>query len=160
MRGADLDEAKSAPQRGASEEQMASRKKMWVYAPSRRSKPAVPEAVKAQVQKRADELVASFFRPDFVKPAPEDERFNFISDITTRWRTAFFTFTAVFTCPSPEALAPTFEAPFARLEYTGPDRFSLAYMRHTEKWWELYRDLSLDEAFAILREQGHFHPPG
>lgn len=138
---------------------MAAKKKQWVYTPPKRVKPAVPDSMKAQVQKRADELVVSFFRPEFVKEAPRDLCFNFISDITTKWHRSFFYFVAIYTCPSPNALEPTFQAPFARLEYLGDNRFGLAYMRYTEKWWSLYEDLSLDECFATLRDQGHFWPP-
>src|SRR5262249_24357303 len=39
----------------------------------------------------------------------------------------------------PTAIKPTFEAPFVRLEYVGNRRFNLAYMRHTDKWWEVYQ---------------------
>lgn len=137
---------------------MASRKAMWMLTPPRQSKPRVPEAAKSLVQKRADELVAAFFGPKFIQPAPEETSFNFVSDISTRWQRSFFYFSATFICPNPGAFAPTFQLPFARLEYVGEDRFSLAYMRHTGKWWELYQDQTLDESLDIVREQGHFWP--
>jgi hypothetical protein len=35
------------------------------------------------------------------------------------------------------AIKPTFEAPFARLEYISNRRFNPAYMRHTGMWWEV-----------------------
>jgi hypothetical protein len=39
-------------------------------------------------------------------------------------------------------------------------RFNLAYMRHTGKWWEVFSDLSMEEAFDAIRNQVLFHPPG
>jgi hypothetical protein len=35
-----------------------------------------------------------------------------------------------------------FDAPFARLDHTGPDRFDVFWMRHTGEWWPLYSGLS------------------
>ena len=40
-------------------------KKQWVYSPS---KPKVPAAIKAEVQKKADNLVETFLKPNFIKP--------------------------------------------------------------------------------------------
>jgi hypothetical protein len=37
-------------------------------------------------------------------------------------------------------------------------RFHLAYFRHTGKWWEVYRDLTLGKAIATIRDHGIFHP--
>jgi hypothetical protein len=39
-------------------------------------------------------------------------------------------------------------------------RFNLAYMRHTGKWEEVFTGLSLEEAFATIRDMALFHPPG
>ena len=47
---------------------------------------------------------------------------------------------------------------FARMEYTGQDRFNLSYMRHTGKWWEFYEGLSLDECLVVIRDEPHFAP--
>jgi hypothetical protein len=40
-------------------------KKQWVFAPA---KPTVPAAIKAQVRKKADQLVETFLKPNFIKP--------------------------------------------------------------------------------------------
>ena len=135
-------------------------KKQWVWAPKKPAKPKVPAPTKILVQTRADALAESFFVPRFVKSAPDAASFNFVSDIYARWRTSFFTFGAVWSRvdEATGVVAPVFEAPFARLEYTGEDHYSLAYMRHTGKFWEIYQDLSLDEAFDTIREQMHFWP--
>jgi hypothetical protein len=42
-------------------------KKQWVYAPA---KPKVPDEIKAEVQKKADQLVETFLKPNFIKPPP------------------------------------------------------------------------------------------
>jgi len=60
--------------------------------------------------------------------------------------------------PGPHAIAPFFEVGFARMEYIGDHQFNLSYMRHTEQWWEIYTELSLDECLAAIREEPHFIP--
>ena len=52
----------------------------------------------------------------------------------------------------------SFETKFARIEYINNDCFNLSYMRHTEQWWEIYTDLSIDECLKAIREEPHFLP--
>jgi hypothetical protein len=82
------------------------------------------------------------------------------STIHTKWHRSFFYFVGDWASPGPNALSPTFESPFARLEYTHLGRFNLAYMRHTGKWWQVYEGLTLNKAIEAVRDEGIFHPPG
>jgi hypothetical protein len=137
---------------------MANKRKMWVYSPPKPAKPSVPEAIKTELDARAGELVASVLKPQHVQPAPADERFNYIVDIFTKWYRNYFYFCATYHCPGPNAISPSFEVRFARLEYIGGDRFALAFMRHTGQWIELYPDLSSDECLAAIRDEPYFYP--
>src|SRR6266851_4939257 len=107
---------------------MATKRKTWVYSPPRQAKPPVPEAIKADVAAQARDLIESVLKPLHVKPAPDDERFNYIVDIDTKWYHAYFYFFATYRSPGPTAISPSFEAKFARLTYRGANRFSLAFM--------------------------------
>ena len=98
--------------------------------------------------------------PSPAKPPPKDPRWNYLIGIKTKWHRSFFYFIGVYASPGPDALSPTFESGFTRLEYAGPDRFNLAYMPHTENWQEVYPNLSLEEAMAVIRDETLFHPPG
>lgn len=111
-------------------------KKAWVYRPKRQSKPSpkVPDLIKAEVKSRADEFIETVLKPEHIKPPPEDNNFNYLVDISSKWYRHYFYFCSEYNCPGPNALSPSFESKFARLEYTGPDRFNLAFMRHTGKW--------------------------
>ena len=133
--------------------------KSWVYAPPAPPKSKIPDEVKARVQAEADHLIDAF-KQRYVKPPPDDWRFNYITDLSTKWHRSYLYLCATFACPGPNALSPTFEAPFTRLEYAGWDRFNLAYMRHTGKWQEVYPGLPLDDAMAVIRDEALFHPPG
>lgn len=136
---------------------MAGMPRQWIYSP----KPArVPDAVKKQVTSKADEIVETLFKPQYLKSPPKEERFNDIVDIFTKWRKNYLYFRAKYACPGPNAISPFFEDSFTRLAYMSNGRFNLAYMRHTGKWQEVFTDLSIEEAFDEIRNQPFFHPPG
>src|SRR5947207_4062172 len=138
---------------------MKRQKKTWVYDPPAPPKPKVPENVKARVQAEADHLIEAF-KPQYVKPAPADWQFNYVTNLYSKWHRSYLYLCATFACPGPNALSPSFEAPFTRLEYSGADRFNLAYIRRTGKWQELSPLLILDQAMAVIRDETFFHLPG
>ncbi len=131
---------------------------VWVYSPPKPPKPKVPDTVRQEVSEKANALVETLLKPKFIKPPSPDERFNYIVDIFTKWFRGYLYFCATYHCPGPNATSPSFETRFTRLEYAGPDRFNLAYMRYTEQWQEVYRDLSLDECLESIREEAFFWP--
>ncbi|MBD0368221.1 MAG: hypothetical protein ICV53_19225 [Flavisolibacter sp.] len=138
---------------------MAKKKpKMWVFSPPKPPKPKVPEELKAQVQEKANQLVETVLKPRYIQPPPKDERFNYLVDIYTKWHRNYFYFCSIYRSPGPNAISPGFESRFARLEYTGGNRFNLSYFRHTGQWWELYTGLTLDKALAAIRDEPHFMP--
>jgi hypothetical protein len=137
---------------------MAKIPRQWVYSPRPASR--IPDSIKNEITAQADEIVETVFKPRYVKPPPKNPRFNYIVDIYTKWHKNCLYFRARFACPGPNALSPFFEDSFTRLAYMANGRFNLAYMRYTGKWWEVFTDLSMDEAFAEIRNQPFFHPPG
>jgi hypothetical protein len=138
---------------------MAKKKhKMWIYSPKKTAPPQVPDTIKAEVETGAKELVESYLKPTFIKPPPKDARWNYIIDIFTKWHGGFFYFCSTYACPGPNAISPTFESRFARMEYVGGRKFNLAYMRHTDKWWEVYRGLTADECLRLIRDEAIFQP--
>lgn len=137
---------------------MKKRQKRWVFSPPKPPKPKVPELLQLQVQAQADELVERVLKPKHIQPPPQDDRFNYLVDIYTKWYRSYFYFCAAYRSPGPNAISPGFEIRFARLEYTAGNRFNLAYMRHTGQWWELHSSLSLSEALAAIRDEPHFMP--
>lgn len=137
---------------------MSRQPKQWVYRPPRPSRPAVPTDLKAEIQERANHLVETVLKPQHIHPPRGDEQFNYVADLSTRWYHSFFYFCAAYCCPGPNALSPSFEVRFARLEYVGNRQFALAYMRYTGQWWELYPALSLEECLLAISSEPHFIP--
>jgi hypothetical protein len=134
------------------------KKKTWVFSPPQSARPPVPDAVKAELEAKAAKLVEAELKPRHIEPPPEDARFNYITDIYTKWYRSYFYFCSTYCCPGPNAVSPSFESCFARLEYAGHGRFNLSFMRHTGKWWEMYTDFSVDDCLAAIRDEPPFLP--
>jgi len=115
---------------------MKSRKKTWAYSPPKKPRPKVPDEIKQKLQEKGDEIVEKIFKPEFIKPLPEQMTLNHLVDIYTKWYRNCFYFCSKYKCP-PDALSSSFESRFARMKYVGDGKFELSYMRHTEKWWAL-----------------------
>jgi hypothetical protein len=132
--------------------------KVWSFKPEKPPKPKVSDKLKIEVETKARDLIESFLKPTHIIPPPEDERFSYVVRIYSGWYRNFFYFYAKYHCRAPNCFAPFFETKFTRMEYAGKDLFNLSYMRHTEKWFKLYNDLSLEECLAAIKDEPHFLP--
>lgn len=126
----------------------------WVK--SRPLTPPIPALVKSAVTLAANDLVETVLKPRYVQEPPTEPQWNYIIDIGTRWSHSSLYFTATYCCPGPNALVPSFEHRFARMQFAGQQRFHLAFMRHTGEWIELYQGLSLDECLQAIRDDPFF----
>ena len=133
-------------------------RKAWVFSPERKRKSSLPGTLKDEVDVKAGELIEGVLKPRHVKPPPEGSQFNFITDITTKWIGSTCYFISIYACPGPNAIAPTFEEKFARMEYGGDAKFTLSFMRHTGKWVGLFAGISVDECMKAIRDDPWFQP--
>lgn len=130
--------------------------RQWTWGLSKMYKPKVPEDIKAELDAKAKELIYKVLIPKYIKPPPKKPQFNYPTDIWTKWHRSFFYFTSTWASPGPHRIAATFESPFARLEYVGDRRFNLAYLRHTGKWWEIHKELSISQCLKLISDGGPF----
>ena len=137
---------------------MAKAQKRWVYVPPKPPKPKVPDTVKAQVKQKSDELIESVLKPKHIKEPSEDQQFNYLADLFSKWYRHYFYFCSTYNCPGPNAISPSFEDKFARLEYVGGSKFNLSFMRYTGQWVEIERNLSLDQCLKAIQEDPFFMP--
>ncbi len=133
-------------------------KKRWIYGPRKQSATDVPDSLKYTVKAKADELVKTVLMPQYVKSPPADLQFNYLVNIYTKWYRNYFYFCSTYHSSGPNAISPSFEDKFARLEYVVADKFNLAYMRHTRQWQEIAQSISLDEALDVIKDGGLFYP--
>jgi hypothetical protein len=79
-----------------------------------------------------------------------------IVDVYGKWFQSAFYFCAKYCVAGPNAIEPSFESKFVRMQYAGNNRFHLAYMRHTGEWIELYMDQTVDECLAAVKDDPNF----
>ena len=137
---------------------MASKRKTWMPASPRRTKPQVPDSIKRILKEKADEIIENVLKPEHIKSPPTDNDCNYLVEIYSKWYRNYFYFCAKYNCPSQNAISPSFETKFARMEYVGNERFNLSYMRHTEQWWEIYQELPMLECLKLIAEEPNFMP--
>src|SRR5271157_3939065 len=106
-------------------------------------------AIKAEVTRKATDLIEKVLKPKFVQPPPEGVQLNYIVDIILKWLGEKCFFVATFKTPN----ATTFEHKFARMEYVGNARFNLAFTRPNGQWVDMpYQDQTLDECLKAIVE--------
>lgn len=137
---------------------MASNRKQWAPSSPRTIKPKVPDSIKLILKEKADKIVENTIKPTHILPPPTDNDFNYLVDIYTKWYRNYFYFCAKYNSPSPNAIAPSFDIKWARMEYVGDDKFTLSYLRHTGKWAEVLQELSMIESLNAITEESYFQP--
>ena len=133
-------------------------RKVWMMSPAKIPKPSVPESIKAELAAKALHLIGNVLKPMHVLPPKPDEPFNYITDLTGKWNRGYFYFITSYASPGPNALSPTFESKFARMEYVGVGKFALSFLRHTGAWVRIYEALSMDECLKAIQDDPWFRP--
>lgn len=133
-------------------------KRSWRAKPPKKSKPNAPDSMQSILKEKADRLINDVMKPEHMKPASANDDFNYIADIYSKWYRNYFYFCTTYNCPSTNAISPSFETKFARMEYVAGNRFNLAYMRHTGQWLEVFQDISMDECLKLIEENPIFMP--
>ncbi len=119
--------------------------------------PPVGEIEKRSIIERCDAFVRDVLKPRFL-PEIRPTEWNYIVDIRGAWAGGRYRFIQRYRSGHAENAGEEFDAPFARLDRMGPDRFNIQWMRHTGTWWPLYRGLTLADALKTLETDGILHP--
>ena len=140
---------------------MANKQKGWAFSPAKNPKSSadsLPDLLKADVEAKANSLIESVLKPKYVVPSTKDEQFNYVIDIGAKWYRNYFYLFSTYACPGPNALSPTFESKFARMEYVGNAKFALSFMRHTGEWVAAFDALTVDECMKAIQDDAWFVP--
>jgi hypothetical protein len=129
-----------------------------MISPGKKPTSSLPDSVKNELEAKATNLIVNVLKPKHVQPPPQGEQFNYITDIGTKWYRNYFYFISTYACPGPNALSPTFESKFARMEHLDNAKFALSFMRHTGEWIGLYDALSVDECMKAIQDDPWFTP--
>ena len=137
---------------------MAKQRKAWMFDPVTKPKSSLPGTVKDEMDTKATDLIEKVLKPRHVLPPPEGSQFNYIADIKAKWIGSTCYFISIYACPGPDAIAPTFEEKFARMEHVGDGKFALSFMRHTGKWVGLFAGITVDECMKAIQDDPWFQP--
>lgn len=137
---------------------MAKQRKAWMISPGKSPKLSVPDSTKAELEAKATDLIENVLKPKHVLSHKTDQQFNYITDIGAKWHRNYFYFISTYACPGPNALSPTFESKFARMEYLGDGKIALYFMRHTGEWVGIYDALSVDQSMKAIQDDAWFIP--
>jgi hypothetical protein len=128
---------------------------MWT---ARKGRPTPPrDAEKKAIITACEAFVRDILKPRFL-PEIRPTEFNYVVDIRGAWAGGRYRFIQRYRSGMADNLGEEFDAPFARIDHIGPDRFDIYWMRHTGKWWRLYTGVTLAEALHILETDGILHP--
>ena len=135
---------------------MARPREPWNIRPAKK-RASVTASTKAEVETKARDLIDNVLKPKHVLPPPAEAQFNYITDIQAKWHGNYFYISATYACPGANALFPTFESKFARMELLGNGKFALYAMRYTGKEWiGVFDALSVDECMKAIRDDDWF----
>ena len=130
----------------------------WNIRPAKK-RTTVTDSIKNEVETKASDLIRNVLKPKHVLDPNENEQFNYITDIGAKWYRNFFYFFSTYACPDPNALSPSFESKFARMEPLADGKFALYFMRYTGKEWVgVFDELSVDECMKAIQDDEWFIP--
>jgi hypothetical protein len=133
-------------------------RKAWTFSPGKKPKVSLPGTLKEEADTKARELIETVLKPKHVGPPPKGHQLNYITDITTKWLGSKCYFISVYSSPCSNAISPSFESKFARMECVGDGKFALSFMRHTGQWVELFDAVTVDECMKAIRDDPWFQP--
>ncbi len=132
-------------------------KKQKVWARSARPMPA-GEMEKRTIIATCEAFIRDVLKPRFL-PEIRPTEWNYVVDIRGAWAGGRYRFMQRYRSGMEHNRGEEFDAPFARIDRMGPDRYDIYWMRHTGRWWRLYTGVTLAEALRILETDDILHPP-
>ena len=128
----------------------------WNICPAKK-KVSVTASLKNEVETKAKDLIENVLKPKHVLPPKKGKQFNHITDIGAKWFRNYFYFFSTYACPSPNAISPTFESKFARMEPLGDGKFAMYFMRYTgNEWVGVFDALTVDECMKSIQDDSWF----
>lgn len=133
------------------------RAKRWMQT-VRAARPDIPgDGEKQMIVAACEAFIADVLKPRFL-PEVRPTEWNYVIDIHGAWAAGRYRFMQRYRSGMAHNSGEEFDAPFARIDRIGPDRFDIYWMRHTGKWWRLHVGVTLAEALHILETDGVLHP--
>jgi hypothetical protein len=128
--------------------------RMWVQ--TNRPVPA-KEAEKQAIIAACEAFIRDVLKPRFL-PAIKPTEWNYPIDIRGAWAGGRYRFIQRYRSGFADNRGEEFDAPFARIDRRGPDKFDVYWMRHNGQWWRLYTGMTLTEALHAIETDPVLQP--
>ncbi len=133
------------------------RTRQWTMSVPAARAPAVDDLEKQAIIAACETFIREVLKPRFL-PEIRPDTWNYVIDIQGAWAAGRYRFFQRYRSGMEHNTGEEFDAPFARIDRMGRDRFDIYWMRHTGKWWRLHVGVTLVEALRILETDGVLHP--
>ena len=132
-------------------------KEQWTRS-ARNSRPSpLGEAEKQAIVIACDSFIRDVLKPRFLREI-RPTNFNYVIDIHGAWAGGRYRFMQRYRSGMDHNRGDEFDAPFARIDRVGRNRFDIQWMRHTGRWWRLYSGVTLAEALRLLETDEILYP--
>ena len=118
---------------------------------------SVPIRLRQQVDRWAQAWLTAKFSRLLELRAHDPGPFNYPIEVFTEWRGKVFYINVRYRARS-RKVEDDFVVRHTRLTLTGFGRFDLAYFRHTDKWFTVYRGLTAADCIREIEENEIFWP--
>jgi hypothetical protein len=121
------------------------------------AKATVPTQLRQQIDRWADKWLKAKFSRLLELRAQNPGSFNYPIAVFSEWRGKAFYLNVRYRAQS-RRLEDDFVVRQTRMTLTGFGRFDLAYFRHTDRWFTVYRGLTAAECFQEIEDNEIFWP--
>jgi hypothetical protein len=125
--------------------------------PPRKTTASVPGQLRQQIDRWASAWIATKFSVGLQLRAADPGPYNYPVEVFSEWRGKAFYVCAKYRTPSRRA-EDDFIVRSARMTFKGFGRFDLAYFRHTDRWFTVFRALTAAECFEEIEGNEVFWP--
>ena len=133
------------------------RRRLWITAPRSEKPAAIDDQEKRAIVAACEAFIRNVLKPRFL-PEIRPTEWNYVVDIRGSWAGGRYRFMQRCRSGMEHNRGEEFDAPFARIDRIGRDRFDIYWMRHTGKWWRLHAGVTLAEALRIMATDGILQP--
>jgi hypothetical protein len=133
------------------------RPKQWTRT-TRTTRPAAADDLEKQaIIAACKTFIRDVLTPRFL-PEIRPSEWNYVIGIHGAWMAGRYRFMQRYRSGMEHNLGEEFDAPFARIDSRGRDRFDIYWMRHTGKLEPVHAAVTLAEALRLLETDKVLHP--
>jgi hypothetical protein len=122
-------------------------KKILVLTPSKKK---ITEVEKTKLTEVFEPLIDQY-KKKFIEATPNKEE-NYVINFYSKFYRGVFYLCAYYKAEYVNRISDGFEIKFARLEFIDDNKYDLAYFRHTDQWWTIERNVTMEFCLTYITD--------